>query len=142
MASVVVVATITSSAVPKALSGPGAIRVMSTPLRPGSPPCQMLSQLTSLNTVPTIAPRLGDWVGVRVGVGVLVRVGTQPGPRHVVGVAVGYASQGGKATPEIGLVVMVDEKLPPDQLDPQDMIPSELDGVRVDVQETGVFSAG
>ncbi len=61
---------------------------------------------------------------------------------HVVGVAVGYASQGGKATPEIGLVVMVDEKLPPDQLDPQDMIPSELDGVRVDVQETGVFSAG
>ena len=61
---------------------------------------------------------------------------------HVVGVAVGYASQGGKATPEIGLVVMVDEKLPPDQLDPQDMIPTELDGVRVDVQETGVFSAG
>lgn len=61
---------------------------------------------------------------------------------HVVGVAVGYASQGGKATPEIGLVVMVDQKLPPDQLAPQDMIPTELDGVRVDVQETGVFSAG
>ncbi|MFN8448940.1 MAG: hypothetical protein U0521_10185 [Anaerolineae bacterium] len=61
---------------------------------------------------------------------------------HVVGVAVGYASQGGKATPEIGLVVMVDQKLPPDLLAPQDMIPSELDGVRVDVQETGVFSAG
>lgn len=61
---------------------------------------------------------------------------------HVVGVAVGYASRGGARTPEIGVVVMVDQKVPTAQLAPEDVIPGELDGVRVDVQETGVFSAG
>ncbi|MCC6805715.1 MAG: hypothetical protein IT319_22730 [Anaerolineae bacterium] len=60
---------------------------------------------------------------------------------NVVGVAVGYASQGGARTPEIGIVVMVDRKIPLNQLAPQDVIPTELDGVRVDVQETGAFSA-
>jgi hypothetical protein len=60
---------------------------------------------------------------------------------NVVGVAVGYATRGGERTPEIGIVVMVDRKIPLDQLAPQDVIPSELDGVRVDVQETGAFSA-
>jgi hypothetical protein len=60
---------------------------------------------------------------------------------HVVGVAVGYATEGGARTSDIGLVVMVDRKIPFDQLAPEDAIPTELDGVRVDVQETGAFSA-
>ena len=60
---------------------------------------------------------------------------------NVVGVAVGYITRGGERTPEIGLIVMVDQKLPVAQLAPADVIPRELDGVRVDVQETGVFTA-
>jgi hypothetical protein len=35
----------------------------------------------------------------------------------------------------------VREKLPLDQLAPKDVIPTELDGVPVDVQATGVFRA-
>jgi hypothetical protein len=60
---------------------------------------------------------------------------------HVVGVAVGYISEAGKRTSQIGLVVMVDHKVPASELTPDQVIPRELDGVRVDVQETGVFSA-
>ncbi len=60
---------------------------------------------------------------------------------HVVGVAVGFTSEGGKRTPDVGVIVMVDSKLPLVQLAEDELIPRELDGVRVDVQETGVFSA-
>jgi hypothetical protein len=60
---------------------------------------------------------------------------------HVVGVAVGYTSRHGERTQDIGVIVMVDKKLPQDQLMPEDVIPRELDGVPVDVQETGGFSA-
>jgi hypothetical protein len=60
---------------------------------------------------------------------------------NVVGVAVGYITQSGQRTPEIGLIVMVDQKVPEAQLAPEDILPRELDGVRVDVQETGVFTA-
>jgi hypothetical protein len=60
---------------------------------------------------------------------------------HVVGIGVGFTIVDGERTPEVGLIVMVDTKLPAAQLDPADLIPRELDGVRVDVQETGAFSA-
>lgn len=60
---------------------------------------------------------------------------------HVVGVGVGIAYRGGVPTGEVALVVMVDEKLPAAELAPDEMIPAELDGVRVDVQATGGFSA-
>ena len=60
---------------------------------------------------------------------------------HVVGVAVGYATRGQTRTSEVGVIVMVDKKVPLAQLAPDDAIPTELDGVRVDVQETGAFSA-
>ncbi len=60
---------------------------------------------------------------------------------HVVGVAVGYTSHHGERTQDIGVIVMVDQKLPQDQLMPEEVIPRELDGVPVDVQETGGFSA-
>ena len=60
---------------------------------------------------------------------------------HVIGVGVGFAQKDGMPTREVALVVMVDEKLPAAQLAPDDLLPTELDGVRVDVQATGGFSA-
>ena len=60
---------------------------------------------------------------------------------HVVGVGVGYATVSGQATTEPALIVMVDSKVPSDGLAPAELIPPDLDGVRVDVQEFGAFSA-
>jgi len=37
---------------------------------------------------------------------------------------------------------MVDALIPNDDLPPEDQIPDWLEGVRVDVQQTGLFSAG
>jgi hypothetical protein len=36
---------------------------------------------------------------------------------------------------------MVDQKVPASELAPEDLIPRELDGIPVDVQEMGVFYA-
>ena len=60
---------------------------------------------------------------------------------HVVGVGIGFAQRSQQVTNELALVVMVDEKLSADVLDPGDIIPAELDGVPVDVQQTGRFRA-
>lgn len=60
---------------------------------------------------------------------------------HVVGVGVGLRQRGGQATNEMALVVMVDEKVPRYTLEVYERIPSELDGVLVDVQEMGTFEA-
>jgi hypothetical protein len=60
---------------------------------------------------------------------------------HVQGTAVGLAKEDGEYTGEIAVVVMVDVKLPLSQLDPEDVVPTRLDGVRVDVQEMGIFTA-
>jgi hypothetical protein len=60
---------------------------------------------------------------------------------NVVGVAIGYIQENGVTLDEKGLVVMVREKVPESQLPPKDRIPSELDGVRVDVQEFGDITA-
>lgn len=60
---------------------------------------------------------------------------------HVLGVAVGYTEQEGHKLSEIGLIVLVDEKLPEAQLTPEHRVPRELDGVRVDVQVMGSLTA-
>jgi hypothetical protein len=60
---------------------------------------------------------------------------------NVVGVGIGFAQRSLQVTNELALIVMVNRKLPPDRLEPQDVIPTELDGVAVDVQQTGDFSA-
>lgn len=60
---------------------------------------------------------------------------------NVVGVGVGYRRVAGKQTDQVALVVMVTEKLPDWQLAEEDMIPTEIDGVPVDVQEVGRLSA-
>ncbi len=61
---------------------------------------------------------------------------------HVVAVGIGYAQVNGNYTDTPALVVMVDEKLPPEALQEADLLPRELDGVRVDVVAVGTFSAG
>ncbi|MEL6152247.1 MAG: hypothetical protein AAFV33_02835 [Chloroflexota bacterium] len=60
---------------------------------------------------------------------------------NVIGVAIGFIYEDGILTEKKGIVVMVQEKLPDSQVPPKDRIPTELDGVRVDVQEFGTFTA-
>lgn len=60
---------------------------------------------------------------------------------NVVGVAVGLIQRSGQPTGSVGLVVLVVKKVPHEQLAENDRIPSELDGVPVDVQEVGEIKA-
>lgn len=60
---------------------------------------------------------------------------------NVVGVGVGFQTRRGKRTGQVGLVVMVSQKLPIAQLQPGDVIPREIDGVPVDIQEVGEIRA-
>lgn len=60
---------------------------------------------------------------------------------HVVGVGIGMAKVGGEYTDEMALVVLVDKKVPMEELAPEDRIPREIEGVRVDVNEVGVIEA-
>ena len=61
--------------------------------------------------------------------------------RNVVGVGVGFRERAGQETGVVCIVVSVRAKLPLNQLAPQDVIPTELDGVPVDVRATGAFRA-
>jgi hypothetical protein len=60
---------------------------------------------------------------------------------NVVGVGVGFREQGGTLTDEVALVVNVTRKLPVTQLSPQDVIPDNIEGIPVDVRETGIIWA-
>lgn len=60
---------------------------------------------------------------------------------HVVGVGIGFAQRGGIRTEEMSLIVMVDQKLPSEALAPDDLIPSEIEGIKVDVQLVGEIGA-
>ncbi|MEE4185019.1 MAG: hypothetical protein V2J12_04565 [Gammaproteobacteria bacterium] len=60
---------------------------------------------------------------------------------HVVGVAIGIKQTRGQVTNELALIVMVDEKIPTAQLSEEEQIPSEIEGMPVDVQQTGAFYA-
>ena len=60
---------------------------------------------------------------------------------NVVGVGVGYRCQAGVQTDELALVVMVSRKVPHTLLLPEDLLPTEIDGVPVDVQEVGAIQA-
>jgi hypothetical protein len=61
--------------------------------------------------------------------------------RNVVGVGIGFQERAGQQTGAVCIVVSVRKKLPPDQLAPQDVIPTELEGVPVDIKATGAFRA-
>ncbi len=60
---------------------------------------------------------------------------------HVVGIGVGYRQRGSETTTELCLVILVDEKVPATSLQKDHILPTVLDGVPIDVQETGLFSA-
>jgi hypothetical protein len=60
---------------------------------------------------------------------------------NVVGVGIGYRRTGGQATQDLALVVMVSRKMPAALLAEQDLIPSSIEGVPVDVQEVGKLVA-
>jgi hypothetical protein len=69
---------------------------------------------------------------------------------QVVGVALGYTTppkapidQPRAAQPrQVCIVVMVDRLIPPEQQTDADRIPAELDGIPVEVQVSGTFTAG
>ena len=60
---------------------------------------------------------------------------------NVVGVGIGLRRQGGEILNQPAIVVSVTDKKPLDSLMPDDVIPSELDGVPVDVQAVGHLRA-
>ena len=58
---------------------------------------------------------------------------------NVVGTGIGLRQRQDKTTDELCLVVMVSKKLPANKLPPGGLLPRELDGVSIDVIETGAF---
>jgi hypothetical protein len=60
---------------------------------------------------------------------------------NVVGLGIGYKEVEGQETGLLSLVVMVRKKESPSQLDATDLIPSEIEGVPVDVKEVGEIVA-
>lgn len=60
---------------------------------------------------------------------------------NVIGVGIGPVQKSGRRGDEVGLIVMVTQKLPRAQLAEKDFIPDRLEGVRVDVQEVGELKA-
>ncbi|QPC83412.1 hypothetical protein G4Y79_03245 [Phototrophicus methaneseepsis] len=60
---------------------------------------------------------------------------------NVIGTGVGLAMKNGVYTETPAVVVMVVVKLPESQLAPGDVLPRDLEGERVDVQQTGTFEA-
>jgi len=60
---------------------------------------------------------------------------------NVTGVGIGFRQQGGLRTEQLALVVMVERKLPASQLASRDLIPAEIEGVPLDVQEVGQIRA-
>jgi len=60
---------------------------------------------------------------------------------NVVGVGIGFKYKNGQPTDEVALVVNVSHKKPLAQLSSAEVIPPQLEGMPVDVQETGKFMA-
>ena len=60
---------------------------------------------------------------------------------NVVAVGVGLRSRSGQRTDEVCVVVSVKVKVPARELKPGDVVPSVIEGVPVDVVETGEIKA-
>jgi hypothetical protein len=58
-----------------------------------------------------------------------------------VAVGIGYRTKGGQRTQEVAIVVSVSKKVPASELKPADLIPASIEGVPVDVVETGEIRA-
>ena len=61
--------------------------------------------------------------------------------KNVVGLGIGYKEVGCEKTKQLSLVVMVRKKEAPSQLEAKDLVPSEIEGVPVDVKEVGEIVA-
>ena len=59
----------------------------------------------------------------------------------VIGVGVGFRQRNGHFTDEVAIVVMVEHKVESEDVPYTELIPSQLEGVPVDVQETGEIKA-
>lgn len=60
---------------------------------------------------------------------------------NVVAVGIGHRRRGGQQTPEVCIVASVKNKVPASNLKPGDRIPATIEGVPVDVVETGEIRA-
>jgi hypothetical protein len=60
---------------------------------------------------------------------------------NVVGVGIGRKRRGGETTGQLSIIVSVSQKVPADSLEPDEVIPSDLEGIPVDVQEVGTLRA-
>ena len=60
---------------------------------------------------------------------------------NVVAVGVGFKTRGGQRTDEVCIVVSVKTKVAPSQLKSGDRLPASIEGVPVDVVETGIIRA-
>ena len=60
---------------------------------------------------------------------------------NVVGVGIGLRRRHGELTDEPAIVVSVTHKVPRSKLDAEDVVPSELDGVPVDIEAVGRLRA-
>lgn len=63
------------------------------------------------------------------------------GKRNVVACGVGYKEVGGARTDELCVIVSVAKKVLKEELAPGDLVPQVLEGIKTDVQETGVIRA-
>lgn len=60
---------------------------------------------------------------------------------NVVGVGIGFREQRGQMTDQIALIVSVSKKLSLGEVSTADLIPTEIEGVPVDVKEVGKIRA-
>lgn len=60
---------------------------------------------------------------------------------NVVGVGIGFRRRRGKPTEEPAIIVSVTHKVPRSELNTEDVVPRELDGVPVDVEAVGTLHA-
>ena len=60
---------------------------------------------------------------------------------NVVGIGIGYRMAHGERTDQIAIIVLVNAKLPAAGMAPGDLLPREIEGVPVDVQEVGSLRA-
>jgi len=58
---------------------------------------------------------------------------------HVIGIGYGKKIKNNRATEEDAIVIMVDKKLPEEQLEKRDLVPQTLENIITDVQETGTL---
>ena len=61
--------------------------------------------------------------------------------KNVIGVGIGFKEEAGQVTDQMALVVSVSKKLADNEIGDTDLIPTELEGVPVDVKEVGEIRA-